>query len=180
MVYQGTVSGSSLWTYVFLSFEKDLYRTSFSPVIYADDLNAHGAFSRHTDNDTFFRESERCQEELHKWGRANQIELALSKESRHPFLILLRKEKTSKLLVYMLTANSPFFCAADCLIFECFWKTLFTATPNIFLRLSDDPDVQSSCPQLHRVSYTRILSYYQNYVGSSRSNSRLIFEADWR
>ena len=55
----------------------------FKEVIYADDLNAYREFPSTTDNNIIKNSLCDCQDELHKWGQANQVSFDSAKESQH-------------------------------------------------------------------------------------------------
>ena len=83
MVYQGTVLGPPLWNafYSDAAIAVNLY--GFLEIIFADDLNCFKDFGLSVENTTLVQDMERCQKELHKWGRANQVTFDPSKESMH-------------------------------------------------------------------------------------------------
>jgi hypothetical protein len=83
MVFQGTVWGPTLWNIFFEDARDAVNEMSFKEVVYADDLNAHREFPGTTKNDIILKSSMRCQEELHAWGKANQVEFDPGKESFH-------------------------------------------------------------------------------------------------
>ena len=56
---------------------------TFTEVVFADDLNAFRSFPLNTANDVAIGAAEACQQELHKWGRANQVQFDPKKESLH-------------------------------------------------------------------------------------------------
>ena len=51
--------------------------------MYADDLNGFRVFPATVGNDAIRKSMDNCQEELHKWGAANQVEFDPGKESKH-------------------------------------------------------------------------------------------------
>ena len=55
----------------------------FEETVFADDLNAFKAFLIHIPNDELMKESQVCQDELHTWGKANQVKFDPDKESMH-------------------------------------------------------------------------------------------------
>ena len=83
MVYQGTVLGPQLWNafYSDAAIAVNLY--GFLEIIFADDLNCFKDFGLSVENTTLVQNIKRCQKELHKWGRANQVTFDPSKESMH-------------------------------------------------------------------------------------------------
>ena len=55
----------------------------FLEIVFADDLNCFKDFGLHIPNETLHAEMDRCQSELHKWGKANQVSFDPAKESQH-------------------------------------------------------------------------------------------------
>ena len=51
--------------------------------MFADDFNAFRPFPLNAPNKVVIRTAEECQQELHKWGRANQVQFDPGKESLH-------------------------------------------------------------------------------------------------
>ena len=83
MIYQGTVWGPWLWNIFYEDARLALHVWSFLEIVFADDLNAYRPFPLRTPNAVLVGEAEKCQSELHKWGRANQVEFDPGKESIH-------------------------------------------------------------------------------------------------
>ena len=83
MVFQGTVLGPTLWNLFFEDARLAINDWSYTEVVYADDLNAYRAFGSETSNEVIDQSITNCQQELHRWGRANQVSFDASKESRH-------------------------------------------------------------------------------------------------
>ena len=83
MVYQGTVTGPILWNVFFEDARHAINEYLFTEVVYADDLNAYRIFPSDTNNDIMKTCIRNCQQELHKWGAANQVEFDAGKESQH-------------------------------------------------------------------------------------------------
>jgi hypothetical protein len=83
MVFQGTVSGPDLWNLFFEDARQAIMECFFREVIFADDLNAYRIFSSITDNATIKNSLHNVQDELHKWGEANQVSFDSAKESQH-------------------------------------------------------------------------------------------------
>ena len=46
----------------------------------SDDFNCFKTFPRQTSNDAIFKQLKECQNELHTWGHANQVEFDAGKE----------------------------------------------------------------------------------------------------
>ena len=83
MVFQGTVTGPISWN-MFFEDARHAINDSFSEeVVYADDLNAYRVFPSDTDNAFIKACIGNCQQELHKWGLANQVAFDAGKESQH-------------------------------------------------------------------------------------------------
>ena len=83
MVYQGTVTGPILWNLFFEDARLAINECVFEEVVYAYDLNAYSIFPSDTDNDIIKTCMCDCQQELHKWGLANQVAFDAGKESQH-------------------------------------------------------------------------------------------------
>ena len=83
MVYQGTVLGPPLWNVFYADAALAVNMIGFLKLVFADDLNCFKEFGFHVPNNTLLKEMDRCQSELHKWGRANQVSFDPAKESQH-------------------------------------------------------------------------------------------------
>ena len=83
MVYQGTVTGPVLWNLFFEDARHAINETFFKEIVYADDLNAYRIFPSTSNNDAIKASLNNCQQELHKWGAANQVAFDAGKESQH-------------------------------------------------------------------------------------------------
>ena len=83
MVYQGTVLGPQLWNLFFADAADAIREFLFEEVIFADDLNAFRIIPGTTPNETAMEAIDKVQQELHKWGEANQVSFDASKESKH-------------------------------------------------------------------------------------------------
>jgi len=83
MVYQGTVWGPALWNMFFADARTAVRIQEFTETAYADDLNAFRCFDAHTTDEEIFDKCRDCQTELHRWGRANQVDFEPTKESMH-------------------------------------------------------------------------------------------------
>ena len=73
MVFQGTVFGPPLWNTFFEDAAEAIHELLYSEVVYADDLNAYREFPGITPNDKIRASLKLCQQELHAWGKANQV-----------------------------------------------------------------------------------------------------------
>ena len=83
MVYQGTVLGPPLWNVFYADAAVAVNMLEFLEIVFADDLNCFKDFGLHIPNETLHAEMDRCQSELHKWGKANQVSFDPAKESQH-------------------------------------------------------------------------------------------------
>ena len=88
MVYQGTVWGPSLWNAFYGDARQAVRACQFMEIIFADDLNAWRKYDAGTNHETMQTDMKLCQDELHKWGAANQVVFDPAKEGR---FILHRK-----------------------------------------------------------------------------------------
>jgi hypothetical protein len=89
MVFQGTVLGPQLWNLFFEDAANAINEVMFQEVVYADDLNAYQVVPGTTSVEQATKSLDRVQEELHKWGSANQVVFDPTKESKH---VLSRSE----------------------------------------------------------------------------------------
>ena len=71
---------------------------SFLEVVFADDLNAFRSFPLAIPNTELTNESRKCQQELHAWGRASQVEFDPKKESIHVVSHFCPEGKNFKIL----------------------------------------------------------------------------------
>ena len=83
MVFQGTVLGPTLWNLFFRDAADAIHQAGFQDIVYADDLNAFRIFDNSIENSKVIEECQRCQTELHTWGRANAVAFDPAKESMH-------------------------------------------------------------------------------------------------
>ena len=83
MVFQGTVWGPMLWNIFYQDAASAIRSSSFVEIVFADDLNAFKIYDNQADEKTMRSDMNACQEELHAWGRANQVAFDASKESQH-------------------------------------------------------------------------------------------------
>jgi hypothetical protein len=60
-----------------------LRRRGSKEIVFADDLNAFKVFDRDVTDRRIFNDLKRAQDELHRWGSANQISFDAGKESFH-------------------------------------------------------------------------------------------------
>ena len=83
MVYEGTILGPQLWNLFFEDAYKAIWEFMYEEVVFADDLNACRVVPSTTSVEDATKSMDLVQEELHKWGDANQVVLDAAKESKH-------------------------------------------------------------------------------------------------
>ena len=83
MVYQGTLLGPQLWNLFFEDAYKAIREFMYEEVVFADDLNAYRVVPSTTSVEDATKSMDLVQEELHKWGDANQVVFDAAKESKH-------------------------------------------------------------------------------------------------
>ena len=83
MVFQGTVLGPTLWNLFYEDARRAIHETGFEEIVYADDLNGFKEFAHNASVVSVLAEAKKCQTELRKWGRANQVSFDPAKESVH-------------------------------------------------------------------------------------------------
>ena len=83
MVFQGTVTGPTLWNLFFEDARHAINECFYKEVVFADDLNAYRIYPSATQNSAMKQSLDNCQRELHKWGTANQVAFDAAKESQH-------------------------------------------------------------------------------------------------
>ena len=83
MVFQSTVLGPSLWNLFYEDARRAIHETGFEEIVYADDLNGFKEFEHNASIVSVLADAKKCQTELHKWSRANQVSFDLGKESAH-------------------------------------------------------------------------------------------------
>ena len=57
--------------------------SEFREIVFAEDLNCFKDFNVHFQNETLHAAMDRCQNELHKMGKANQVSFDPVKKSQH-------------------------------------------------------------------------------------------------
>ena len=82
-VFQGTVWGPGLWNTFFADASEAIRSQGFTEIVFADDLNALKEYDGKTESSVILDEMGECQEQLHEWGRANQVTFDSGKESKH-------------------------------------------------------------------------------------------------
>ena len=83
IVFTGTVWGPMLWNVFYRDASTAIRMKDFIEIVFADDLNAFRTCESRVGNDDILKDMDECQDELHKWGRANQVLFDASKESKH-------------------------------------------------------------------------------------------------
>ena len=83
MVFQGTVTGPTLWNLFFEDARQAINECFYKEVVFADDLNAYRIYPSATHNSAIKMSLNNVQCELHKWGDANQVAFDAAKESQH-------------------------------------------------------------------------------------------------
>ena len=83
MVFQGTVWGPVLWNVFYKDARRPVQDAGFTETVFADDLNSYKGFSVSVKDEVVLAEGRRCQENLHNWGKANQVSFDPLKESLH-------------------------------------------------------------------------------------------------
>jgi hypothetical protein len=83
MVYQGTALGPQLWNLFCEDAYKAIREFMYEEVVYAEDLNAYRVVPSTTSVEDATKSMDLVQEELHKWGDANQVVFDAAKESKH-------------------------------------------------------------------------------------------------
>jgi uncharacterized protein YjiS (DUF1127 family) len=122
MVFQGTVWGPPLWNTFFEDARNAIHEMHFKEMVYADDLNAYRAFPGSTTRKKMLESARLCQEELHQWGKANQVTFEASKESFH---IVSKSEpfgKDFKLLGITFDTSLTMAAAVEEVIAAAGWK----------------------------------------------------------
>ena len=83
MVYQGTVLGPGFWNTYFNDSSRALAAARFKALCFADDLQGLKCLENHASSAEVRELLGCCQDELHKWGEANQVTFDSSKEHFH-------------------------------------------------------------------------------------------------
>ena len=122
MVYQGTVLGPPLWNIFYEDAAVAIHIHDFCEIVFADDLNAYKTFALATPNETLKTDMKKCQLELHKWGRANQVSFDASKESMHVLAVQGGEGANFRLLGVPFDNALSMRDAVIELVGECTWK----------------------------------------------------------
>ena len=75
--------GPILWNLFCEDARRAIHETCFEEIVYADDLNGLKEFAHNASVVSVLAEAKKCQTELHKWGRVNQVSFESAKESVH-------------------------------------------------------------------------------------------------
>jgi hypothetical protein len=122
MVYQGTVTGPILWNLFFEDARFAIHEYFFQEVVYADDLNAYRIFPPDTGNDSIKTCIHNCQQELHKWGLANQVAFDAGKESQHVISVSDPSGNSFKMLGVIFDTSLSMADAIEELVSAASWK----------------------------------------------------------
>ncbi len=82
-VFQGTVLGPPLWNFFYVDASQSVRFIGFTDVVFADDFNCWKSFRTGTPSHEIYRQSQRCQANLHDWGAANSVRFNAGKENFH-------------------------------------------------------------------------------------------------
>ena len=137
MVYQGTVLGPTLWNLFFEDAAEAIKEYMFDEILYADDLNAYKELPGSTANENALIAVDRVQDELHNWGKANQVEFDPSKESKH---VLSRTDpfgENFKLLGIQFDCRLGMADAVRSLVGKARWKLKMLLRGKRFYSLAD-------------------------------------------
>ena len=75
------MKGPILWDAFFEDVNVPIQKAGFKDVEFADDLNAYRSYDGSASNRTITKHAVKCQTEVHRWGRANQVVFEPTKES---------------------------------------------------------------------------------------------------
>ena len=122
MVFQGTVSGPSLWNLFFEDARHAINEWLFKEIVFADDLNGYRIFPSATPNSTVKKLINNCQQELHKWGDANRAASDAEKESQHVLSLSEPCGGNFKLLGLPFDTELSMACAVSEIVSAAGWK----------------------------------------------------------
>jgi len=94
----------------------------FEEIVFADDLNAYRIFSSATPNSVIKNLLDNCQQELHKWGDANQVAFDAGKESQHVLSLSDPQGGNFKLLGVPFDTGLSMACAVSEIVSAAGWK----------------------------------------------------------
>ena len=123
MVFQGTVLGPQLWNLFFEDAKRAINEFFYEEMVFADDLNAFKVVPSRTTLTNALASIDLVQQELHKWGDANQVTFDPAKESKH---VLSRSEpfgEDFKLLGVVFDNRLDMDVAVKTLAGKVRWKT---------------------------------------------------------
>ena len=83
MVFQGTVWGPPFWNCYFEDARVPIIISGFQEIIFVDDLNGFKSYTKEVSKPEIMEDLKTCQQNLHAWGRANQVQFDPTKESFH-------------------------------------------------------------------------------------------------
>ena len=122
MVYQGTVLGPTLWNLFFEDARRAVNEVFFKECVFADDLNAYREFACDVSDTTILKSIDNCQQELHAWGRANQVAFDAGKESKHILKLHDSEGSSFKLLGVLFDDSLSMATAVSQLVADAGWK----------------------------------------------------------
>ena len=122
MLFQGTVWGPNLWNAFFKDASRAIKEHLFTEIVYADDLNAYKICESADSNETIKENINRCQSELHKWGRANQVAFDAGKESKHILSLTESEGKDFKILGVLFDCQLDMTAAVNDIVNSASWK----------------------------------------------------------
>ena len=122
MVFQGTVTGPTLWNFFNEDARHAINECFYKEVVFADDLNAYRVFTSDTHNSAIIGSLNMCQQELHKWGAANQVAFDASKESQHVLSLSDPAGGNFRLLGVPFDTELSMASAVSEIVFSAGWK----------------------------------------------------------
>ena len=94
----------------------------FKECVFADDLNAYREFACDVSDATILKSIDNCQQELHAWGRANQVAFDAGKESKHILKLHDSEGSSFKLLGVLFDDSLSMATAVSQLVADAGWK----------------------------------------------------------
>ena len=79
-IYQGTILGPPLWNIFFADISSVAENHSATEVKFADDFNIFKFFDKNIPNENIVNAMQRCQADIHKWGKMNRAVFDAGKE----------------------------------------------------------------------------------------------------
>ena len=77
------VPGHRAWNLFYEDARRAIHEAGFVEIVHADDLNGFREFEHNASVDSVMSEAKKCQTELHKWSKANQVSIDPAKEPVH-------------------------------------------------------------------------------------------------